>query len=87
MNKAEGYCHHCEETVSRPHNCDEPKIIATCRVIVAEHSLQEIDGMLVDVMTANMLTKVWDALSEANRAKFGALSLSRMVVVGWSCIK
>jgi len=65
----------------------DPEIIASCREIVREHSMQEIDGVLVDAMTANMLCRVWDALGEANRAKFGALSLTRMVSVGWSCIK
>jgi hypothetical protein len=65
----------------------EPEIITVCRAIVSEHQCQEIDGMLVDALTANMLTKVYDALNETNRAKFGTLTLSRMVAVGWSCIE
>ena len=84
---SEGYCHHCEETVTRPNDCDEPEIIRTCRVIVAAHQYQEIDGVIVDALTASMLTKVWDGLNETNRATLGALSLSRMVAVGWSCIE
>lgn len=65
----------------------EPKVISACRAIVREHQCQEVGGVLVDALTASMLTKVYDALSVPNRAKFGALSLSRMVAVGWSCIK
>lgn len=65
----------------------EPEIIVTCREIVREHQYQEIDGTIVDVITANMITKVYDALNEKNRAHFGALSLTGMVALGWKCIK
>jgi len=84
---SEGYCHHCEETVSRPHNCDEPEIIAACRVILAEHQCRKINGAMMDAYTASILVKVYDALNETNRAKFGALSLPVMVDVALDCIK
>lgn len=48
-----------------------------------------IDGrkVYVDHFTASMLVQVHDALNEANRAKFVALPLVRMVDVGWKLTK
>lgn len=37
----------------------------------------------LDLFTAGMLVGIHDALNEANRAKFRALSIQRMVEVGW----
>ena len=46
-----------------------------------------VDGFLVDIQTANMLCVVYDALSPANREKFGKPSLERLVSLGWSVVR
>lgn len=64
--------------------------IELLRGIVAGHQAQRIriDGrkVLVDSYTASMLVAIYDALNEANRAKFIALSWPRMVTVGWKLV-
>lgn len=57
------------------------------RYIVQEHSACRMEGLFVDVTTANMLVKIYDALNEQNRAKFVAMPLRRMVAVGWKLVK
>ncbi len=53
------------------------------REIVAEHQCMKIDGHVVDVMTANAVVKVHDALNKlANREKL--LSASVPVMVHWT---
>ena len=56
------------------------------RAIVTDCTACEIDGALVDMQTANAITVVGDALSDANRAKFGALHVSRMADIAWKCV-
>jgi hypothetical protein len=41
---------------------------------------------IVDAFTASAVVQVWNALSEANRAKFGAMPLTRMVTVTWKLV-
>lgn len=60
--------------------------IDTLRQIVDRHQHQEIDGMIVDVQTANLLIQVYDALSEGNKAKFDDLPLDRLVDLGWRSV-
>lgn len=43
-------------------------------------------GVLVDIQTANAIVTVYDALSEANRAKFTALSVDRAADVAWKLV-
>jgi hypothetical protein len=56
------------------------------RRIVADHQHCEIDGVIVDAFTANMLCKVLDALNETNREKFLAMPIARMADVGWKLV-
>jgi hypothetical protein len=63
-----------------------PQKIEAIRTIVAEHQCQEIDGVLVDATTANLLIRVHDALNETNRAKFAALPITKMADVAWSLV-
>jgi len=57
--------------------------IDTLRSIVENHQHQTIDGMLVDAMTAQRLVQVFDALSDANKAKFDSVPLDRLVDLAW----
>ncbi len=42
--------------------------------------------MLIDATTANAVTRVHEALSPANQAKFENLSLLRMVDIAWKLV-
>lgn len=61
--------------------------IERLRHIVEHRQAARVEGLLVDGFTASMLVQVHDALNEANRAKFLALPLRRMVDVGWGLVK
>lgn len=65
----------------------EGERIKTLRDIVQNSQAQKIDGMLVDLVTANMLTQIHDALSPENQAKFDDIPLQKLVDWGWSRTK
>jgi hypothetical protein len=46
-----------------------------------------VDGYLVDIVTANLLVTVYDALSPANRELFGKPSLPRLVDFSWKAVR
>ena len=48
---------------------------------------QKIDGVLVDMQTANLILKVWDALNSSNRKKFEKLPVKKMADVAWKLMK
>ena len=48
---------------------------------------QKIDGVLVDMQTANVILKVWDALNSSNRKKFEKLPIKKMADVAWKLMK
>ena len=56
------------------------------RKIVEEHQAMEIDGYLVDATTASVMCRIHDQLNAKNQAKFMALSLVKMVEVGWELV-
>jgi len=64
-----------------------PGTIETCRRIVQNHQHEEVDGVVLDAQTANMLVQVFDALSPKNQAKFEAMDLAEMVDVGWKVVE
>lgn len=51
--------------------------------IVKAHSAGRIDGVLVDVQTAQRCLGVHTALSVENQTKFVALPMARMGAVAW----
>lgn len=53
------------------------------RQIVKEHQYQKIEGVLVDVVTANAILTIYDAINETNKAKFIALPIDKMASVAW----
>jgi hypothetical protein len=57
------------------------------RWILKEHQATEIEGFVVDVVTANMLLSIADKLNEQNRGRFLRLSLPRAVEVGWKLVQ
>lgn len=61
--------------------------IGALRAIVRDHKAARIDGYIVDAFTAQMLVKLYEALSPANREKFGKPRLERLVDFGWKHVQ
>ena len=51
--------------------------------IVRDCQYQEIDGIAVDMCTANVVVTVADALNPANRAKLLALGVANAADISW----
>ena len=51
------------------------------------HSGNKRGWFYMDTQTANMLITVYNALGEANQAKFNRIPLMRLVAFGWKQIK
>ena len=51
--------------------------------IVANHQATEIEGYLVDAMTASALVAIYEALSPANQEKFDSIPLPKLVDFAW----
>lgn len=56
------------------------------RQIVKEHQYQKIEGVLVDVVTANAILTIYDAINDTNKAKFIALPIDKMASVAWKVL-
>jgi hypothetical protein len=65
---------------------DLPKI-EQFRAIVEARSYAEIDGIVIDMQSANAVCTVYDALNEANRVKFCSVPADKMVTIAWKLIK
>lgn len=57
------------------------------RWIVKHQQAARVDGAYVDMMTANVCVKVYEALNETNRAKFAGLTMRKMGLVAWKLAK
>lgn len=60
--------------------------IATLRNIVAHHQHAKVNGTRVDVTTAQVILKVYDALSDTNKARMAALPVATMAKIAWKFI-
>lgn len=66
---------------------DGAHILEICRAIVKRHAAQMVDGVVVDVQTANAITSVYDNLNAKNQAKYaGTMSVVRMGELAWELI-
>ncbi len=63
----------------------EQRIVAL-KDIVTNHQYAKIDGMMVDGFTASGIVQVYDALSDANKAKYSALTVDRMATIMWKIV-
>ena len=66
---------------------DGAEIIAACRAILAQKQYGKINGQMVDSFSASAIINVYDAISDANKAKFLRLSIARMAHVSFSLLK
>ena len=63
------------------------KTITAIGSIIGKKQAKKIDGVLVDMQTANVIMKVWNALNPSNRKKFEKLSVQKMANVAWKLVK
>ena len=63
------------------------KTIKTIGSIIGKRQAKKIDGVLVDMQTAHVIMKVWNALSSSNRKKFEKLPIKQMATVAWKLVK
>lgn len=54
--------------------------------VLNNHSYQEVDGILVDVQSANAVLTVYEALGEANKEKFINEPIHRMMDIAWKLV-
>ena len=54
--------------------------------VVTSHTAREIDGVLLDAQTANLIVNVYEKITEAQRAKLDALSLERVAALCWKLV-
>ncbi len=57
------------------------------RGIVREHTAREVEGVLVDVQTANAIVTLYDALNAENQEYLESLSMERMGVIAWRLVQ
>ena len=61
--------------------------IKRVELILKKRQAMKIDGYLVDMQTANVIMKVWKALSSSNKKKFAPLSIKKMAEVAWKLVR
>ena len=63
------------------------KTMKTIGSIIGKKQAQKISGVLVDMQTALVIMKVWNALNKSNRSKFEKLPIKKMATVAWKLMK
>jgi hypothetical protein len=61
--------------------------IAKVRQIVRDKQCARVEGYLMDLTTASLLVTVYEALSKANREKFGKPPLPKLVDLAWRSVR
>jgi hypothetical protein len=61
-------------------------VIEQLKEIVKEHQYRKIDGVIVDVMTASAILKVYENINETNREKYLKLPITRMADIAWQLL-
>lgn len=61
--------------------------VEAIRRIVDEGQYAKVDGLMVDLFSASAIVAVYDALNEANRAKYSALPAGRMASIAFKLAK
>lgn len=58
----------------------------TLEKIIKNHQCKEIDGVLIDVQTANAILVIRKLLKESNRIKFDRLPIKHQADFAWKVI-
>lgn len=81
-----GACEHdLNESISGFEKSKLPRMEAL-REIVRKKSAMEVEGVLVDMQTANAIVKVYDAISETNKENFLTKSIGEMGRIAWKLL-
>jgi hypothetical protein len=71
-----------------PEGKPEPKIIRDMRRIVHERQNEKIEGVAVDVQTAQAILVVWNNLTkEKHRELYATLPIPKMVDIAWKLVQ
>lgn len=57
--------------------------IALVRDILDKRGAQKVDGIFIDMQTANAIITVYDALNDKNKAKMASFHIARMGKIAW----
>ena len=63
------------------------EIVEACRSIIKNGQYEKINGVMVDLFSASAIVKIYDALSDANKAKFETLPLGKMADISFKMLK
>ena len=63
------------------------KTIENIRAIVTESAAKMIDGVFVDMMTAQAISLVYDAIKPELRERYMSLSIERIGQIAWKVVK
>lgn len=61
--------------------------IEICRRISDGHLAEEIDGVLVDTQTADLLVKIWELLGTKSRRTFETCDVTMLARWAWRQVK
>jgi len=61
--------------------------VEAIRRIVQENQYAKVDGTMIDLFTASVIISVFDALSDANKAKFAAMPAGQMGLLAFKVLK
>ncbi len=77
---SDGEIHEEKSVLARVRKAPSGDRIEQMRAIVAAHAMMEIDGVIVDVQSANVAVTVYDALTqETNKAKLLAMPVKKLI--------
>jgi hypothetical protein len=81
------HCSECPWTFYVPGEAKSRTRIGKVREINRTGMAARVEGCLVDIQTAGLLVKVYEALSPENRERFGKPSLPKLVDLSWRCVR
>jgi hypothetical protein len=56
------------------------------RNIVSSHSFGEVEGVEIDVQTANAIVTIYDNLGDQNKVKYINSSIDKMADIAWKLL-
>jgi hypothetical protein len=63
------------------------KRLEKLKTILETKTYAKIGGATIDLVTANVMVQVVEALNEANRVKFLNMPIQRMTQVAWALVR
>ena len=76
-----------EELWPNPEGFDEMDRITQLEYILEHCNAYTIDGMLVDISSANVYLIIWRAMSQEAKEKMNKMPLADAVSLCWTCVR